>query len=214
MIDIRINGHRIFLLPVIKGLVSEAEVVKDAFQCAHPSRVFISISPEQLQMLGEKDTYHEYDPSMIEAAYAFFLNKFGAVEIPPPCYVQAYDLCQQQGIEVSALDMDEERFTELYCDNIGTMEMFRESRFAKKAPKKKFNLRSPQAFVKDWDAKVNSTRGFRSLEKAREEYMANLLQEECKSDGILVLIELERFDGILKLLNQNSTPLRADIPRS
>lgn len=200
MIEKRINGHRVFLLPVIKGLVSEAEAVKDAFQCARPKKVYISISPEQLLMLGQKEMYSEYDPSMIEAAYAYFLGNFGAVEIPPPCYVQAYDLCQEMGVESVALDMDEESFTELYCDTIGTFEMFRESRFAKKAPKKKFDLRSPQAFVKDWDSKVNSSKGFRSLEKAREKYMADLLQRECKSDGILVLIEYERFNGILELL--------------
>lgn len=201
MIEKRINGHRVFLLPVIKGLVSEAETVENAFQSVRPEKVFIPVSPEQLQMLGNKENYAEYDPSMIEAAYAYFLGNFGPVEIPPPCYVQAYDLCMQRGIEIAALDMDEESFTELYCDSIGTMEMFRESRFAKKAPKKRFDLRSAPAFVKDWDSKVNSTRGFRSLEKAREKFMADLLQQECRSDGILALIELERMDGVLALLD-------------
>jgi hypothetical protein len=195
MIEVNVEGHRLHILPVIKGLVSEADKVQDAFQKIRPRRALVSLSPEQLFMLGAKEQYHEYEPSMLEAAYAYFLDRFGSVEIPPPCYVRAYDLCQQEGVELLPLDMDEDSFTELYCEKVGTMEMFRESRFAKKAPKKRFDLSSPEAFVKDWDAKVNASRGFRSLEKARESYMADMIRRHATADA-LVLMELERLEGV------------------
>jgi hypothetical protein len=199
MIEKTVEGRRLFFLPVIKGLVSEADKVHEAFSTVKPERAMVSLSPEQLLMLGAKDRYSDYEPSMLEAAYAYFLDSFGSVEIPPPCYVRIHDLCQESDVELLPLDMDEYAFTELYCEHVGTMEMFRESRFAKKAPKKRFDLSSPEAFVKDWDAKVNSTKGFRILERARESFMAESIRRWAK-DGALVVMELERMDGVLRLL--------------
>ena len=200
MIEKTVEGRRLFFLPVIKGLVSEADKVNAAFSKTRPNRVMVSLSPEQLLMLGEKDQYQEYEPSMLEAAYASFLDRFGAVEIPPPCYVRIHDICKDNNVELVPVDMDENAFTELYCENVGTLEMFRESRFAKKAPKKRFDLSSPEAFVKDWDARVNASKGFRALEKSRESYMAESIRRWAKDDS-LVVIELERLDGVLGLLS-------------
>ncbi|MDH7509022.1 MAG: hypothetical protein QHH00_06455 [Methanomassiliicoccales archaeon] len=203
---VELNGTTINVLPVVKGLVSEESAVEKAFELVCPEVVGISISPEELEGLRRKEDYEKYEPSDLEIAYGNLLSLFGAVKIPPPCYVKALELSERTKTPLVAIDMDEEYYTEAYCNCIGTIDLLQESFFVRRLTRKKFDLSSPHNFVLDWDKKVNATSGFRKLLQMREQYMAErIMQMAPLYKKILAVVEYERANGIVANLERTST---------
>ncbi len=198
MRSVDLNGSVISILPVVRGLVSEEESVANAFREIGPDAVAVSISKEELEGLRRKEDYDKYEPSSLEIAYAENLSIFGKVEIPPPCFVKSLELCDQDKVPIIAIDMDEEKFSDMFCDSVGGLDLLRESLFARKAWKKKFDLSSPESFVIDWDRRVNRASGFRELERAREKHMAEALADAARTHKkILAVVECERVEGVV-----------------
>jgi hypothetical protein len=99
------------------------------------------------------------------------------------------------------MDMNEELYTETYCQEIGGLDLIRESMFVNRAHRKKFDLSSAGAFALDWDKKVNKPGGFRKLNRKREEHMAEVLRKLAgKYHRMLVVVEYERADNVADLL--------------
>jgi hypothetical protein len=207
MRSVDLNGSVISILPVVRGLVSEEESVANAFREIGPDAVAVSISKEELEGLRRKEDYDKYEPSSLEISYAENLSIFGKVEIPPPCFVKSLELCDQDKVPIIAIDMDEEKFSDMFCDSVGGLDLLRESLFARKAWKKKFDLSSPQSFVIDWDRRVNKAKGFRALERTREEHMAlSLVNLSKRCTSILAVIEFERSAGVEAFLKPCQEP--------
>jgi hypothetical protein len=199
MQEIEVNGSKVFALPVIKGLVSEGEKVRIAIQECQPTVVAVSISKEELEGLR---TYQgeEIELSDLEEAYKAGLEEFGKVQLPPPCYIEAVKACAEQNIALIPIDMNEDLFSERYCELVGGFELMKESYFSHRLARKKFNIESAEAFIKDYDQKINGGRGISALNREREEHMANALFDLASDrERILCLMELER-DGSFELL--------------
>jgi len=193
-----IDGVAVHVLGVVKGLVSEKAKVRDAILSLDPDVVGLSISAEELEALKVKEDYSKYEMSTLEEVYAVYLESFGPVELPTPAYVEAMELCAEKHIELVALDLSDAEYTEAYCENIGAMEIVRESFFSRSISRKRFNISSPEQFALDWDRKVNRAKGFRELEERREAHMAEELNVLAKAHKkVLAVIEIERADGVL-----------------
>jgi len=195
------NGHRIFLLPVIRGLVSERLKVSKALQECSPLVIAVSVSPEELEGL------HKYDGGEVEASnieeeiYMARLATFGEVSKPPPCFLEACDQAKELGLKIEALDLDNEDFTEAYVTNVSTVEMMTQSWIANKLRSPKLDAENPEEFVLRFDKAVNRKEGFRRLERAREAHMAKRLERLVgEAKATLALIELERLDGVKRAL--------------
>ena len=205
MRSIRIEAADISLLPVVKGLVSEEGAVSRSFDEVRPDVIAISVSREDLEGLHRREDYEKYEPSDLEIIYQAFLESFGEVRIPPPAYVRALEISEERGTPIIPIDMNEELYTETYCQNVRTRDMIRESFFARRATGKSYDLSSPEAFARSWDARVNRARGFRELERAREAHMANALRRlSGKYSKILAVIECERLEGVARTLEDGS----------
>ncbi len=201
MRSIRIDAATITLLPVVKGPVSESERVSEAYQEVRPDVIAVSISREDLDGLHRREDYDKYEPSDLEIIYQAFLEHFGEVRIPPPAYVRALELAELHGTPIIPVDMNEELYTETYCQKVRTRDMIRESFFARRATGKRYELSSAEAFACSWDARVNKARGFQELERAREEHMARALRNlGGKYSNILAVIECERAEGVARAL--------------
>ncbi|HOO04260.1 MAG TPA: hypothetical protein PLJ11_06010, partial [Methanomassiliicoccales archaeon] len=85
---IELNGSKVYVLPVIKGLVSEGEKVRAAILETRPEAVGVSISREELEGLRSYQG-EEIGLSALEEAYRAGLEEFGEVQLPPPCYLEA-----------------------------------------------------------------------------------------------------------------------------
>jgi len=197
------NGSRLAVLPVIKGLVSEGDKVVEAVAGFRPKVLGLSLSKEELGALKEGQSYDDYELTVPELAYKSGLEMFGPVQMPFPCYTKAIEISQAEKIPLLPIDMNEELFTDQYCQLVGGMEMVLGGMSDRRLYKRQFNLNSPEAFVRDYDRKVNNGEGYRKLMQLREEHMARtLIGMRRRYSDVLAVIELERADGVIRILDQ------------
>ena len=204
MKSIDVNGCRVDMLPVVKGLVSESEKVKSAASAGYDVYA-MSLGKEDIEAVGHREELKE-DQILedVDIVYLYYLGKFGETDVPTPAFSALVDVCAERSVAVHALDMDEESYSTVYCDLIRTLELLREGRLAKKAMRKKFDMSSAEAFALSWDKFVNDTKGFRELTRLREKYMANRIRLLSKGrKSMLAVIETERVDGVLSKLRDN-----------
>lgn len=200
MHEIELNGSRIFVLPVIKGLVSEGEKVRSAISEIRPQAVGISISKEELEGLRSYQG-EEIELSDQEEAYKAGLMEFGEVQLPPPCYTEAVKVTDELGIPQIPIDMNEELFSERYCELIGGLELMKESFLSHRVARKRFIMDSAEEFVLDYDKKVNGGRGISTLNGEREGHMAEVIvRSSSERSSVLVVVEVERFQGVIDAL--------------
>ncbi len=195
------GGSRIFVLPVIRGLVSEAEEVERAIEETKPDALGICVSKEELKTLGALGD-EEAEPSCAhEEAYMKGLQRFGDVRKPPPCYSECIAVARRLRVPCMAVDMNENLYTEAYCNFVSVVDVMKQTRDSRALLRKEFKAQSPGDFVLEFDSYVNRHNGFERLEQERERYIALRLSKMAdKWPRVLSLIEVERADGVLKHL--------------
>lgn len=193
-----LNGCKVTVLPIIKGLVSEydrvAEAITDQYDC-----IAVALGIEDIEIIKNSDTQEwEYDPSNLDSVYSHHLGSFGKVDIPVPAFKAVTDKCAELGISPFPLDYCDEEFTKMYCDCVSTFDLLKEKKILKKSMKTAFDKSSPEAFVKQWDDLVNTIKGQYTVSLRREEYMANQIRDLSNyKKNVLAIVECERVDGIL-----------------
>jgi hypothetical protein len=205
MIGIDVNGCRVDIMPVVRGLVSEYDRVRNAVSESYDTFA-VSLGKEDIIAVGLRDELDK-DDSLEDLAivYMYYLRDFGDTDAPAPAFSALIDACNDISKPVAPLDLDEESFSKVYCDKITTFELLKEGRLAKKAMKKKFDRSSAEAFALSWDDFVNGTKGFRELARLREKYMANRIKLLAKdSETMLVVVETDRINGIMSVLRNDT----------
>ncbi len=204
---IKIKSKKIYLLGVIKGLTVEVKTVQKAFTKLNPDAIALYLSePELLGLQSVIDGKTEQVPlSRYEVTYARKLayyaqqdpDKYGEVQVPPPCLVEGLKLGLKNKVPVVALDMNETSYADTFINNVSTIHLVRHSMRINKLRKKKFKVKTPEEFTYAWDSELTKLKGFKKLESARESYMARrLLELKDKFTCILAIIELERIEGV------------------
>ncbi|MBR2254829.1 MAG: hypothetical protein IJ856_03285 [Candidatus Methanomethylophilaceae archaeon] len=203
MISERIGDCRIDILPVVNGLVTEADKVTDAYggyEAYAASMGFEGI--EGIAHRGEIED--DFGVNELDIAYAKHLEKFGQVEMPSPAVCRLVDLCAKDGLKVIPLDMNDEEYSEAYIQCVKTLEFVKEHRVAKKGYRHTFQSPGPEELARDWDAFVNShIKGYGRLAETREKFIANQLKDTARfRKSVLAVIEVERVEGVLKALRE------------
>src|SRR6266511_3478982 len=86
---VALGGCRVHLMPVVRGLVSEAGRVRAAFSEVGPEAVALSISREELEGLRAFKGGNAQPDNPEEEVYVNGLGRYGEVRKPPPCFVEA-----------------------------------------------------------------------------------------------------------------------------
>lgn len=208
-------ASQIVLIGAIRGLVSEGDKIKNAFERLRPNVIGISISKESIQAMEEHITSEKELPepaNLEEEMYIEGMGDFGEVVRPPPCYSEAWKLSSKNNIPIKGLDMNEEHFTAAFCKFVSTIEMVRQGRCEKKWARHAFQAQTPEEFVIEWDNVINWLPGYRALERAREEWIAKSICLLAKKyDNILVIVELERLAGIKNFLTDMDCDFQTDV---
>jgi len=202
---LKVDGCTVHILGVIKGLKSETEKVRKAFEETKPDVVAISLSREEVE--GLKNMPDDYEPelSRYEEIYAEGLGRFGEVAAPPPCYVATLELAQHEGIPLIPVDMDEQSYTDLYCAVVPGTALFRHSTRTWLLKRRTFSDDGPEKFVLAWDKAVNNMEGFKTIESRRAQAMAKGIRKACAgSKDLLAVIELERAADVLDILRNET----------
>ncbi len=201
MITLQVKGCKVDILPVVNGLVSEADRVREEFTEHEAYGAALSI--EGIQCLkNRRNIEDEFDVSELDMVYADHMERFGEVEIPSPAMYTFIDLVTEQGKLCIPLDMNDYDFTEAYCDHVGVTEFVKEHHVAKKGMKMIFDGSTPEKLAKQWDNYVNShLKSYGKLSRLREQKIAEEIRDiaDYKKE-LLAIIEVERVEGVVALL--------------
>lgn len=189
------------LLGTIHGLKREGQRVRAACEDFGPDCLAVGIPREDVETLSAcstgGDKAVEFQTSDEQDYFFDCLATFGEVRVPPPDLVSAYLLSQERGLPLEALDMDDDRYAQIFTDHVSLLGLLRVSRKNRKARKRGFAAESPEAFVMEWDNRVNATKPFRAVEAERERHMAHRLVELTQRyQRILALLPYPRYDGV------------------
>ncbi len=201
MITVQVGDCTVDILPVVNGLVSEVDRVKQEFSDHDAYAAALSI--EGIQCLKNRRNIEDaFDVSELDMIYAAHMERFGEVEIPSPEMYTFIDLVTERGKICMALDFNDYEFTDLYCNTVGAMEFIKEHGVAKKGMKRIFDGATPEKLAKQWDDFVNSSiRSYGELSKKREEHIAKEIKDIAGfKQNLLAIVEVERVDGIIAQL--------------
>jgi hypothetical protein len=200
MVDVMLAG-------AIRGLVSEGEWIIKEIHEFRPDTVALSISKEGLiAMRSHLDSGAEEAglDNLEEEIYVAGLEAFGEVRKPPPCFAGALNTAVELGIQVEPLDLDDEEYTNAYCRNISTLEVISQGRCQRRIARHRFQARSAEEFVLEFDEIVNRQKGFQKLEVEREEHMATEVARLASNRNcVLAIIEIERLQGVVRALEDS-----------
>ncbi len=203
MYEREINGSKIYLIGIVKGLVTEADKVKENLDSLEFDVGALPISKEELEGLKdfiEQDDDIDIEPNKVEKMYAERLSKFGEVSLPPPSYVFLLKFCEERNIKTESLDMDEEHYTMAYCDHVTGTQWLRQAFREKSLSRKKIKAETPKEFALRWDEVINKLKGYQALENHREEVIAKNIKRISKKGDVFCIVEVERMDGIIENL--------------
>ncbi len=202
MIEVQVGDCRVCILPIVNGIVSEADRVREAF--GGFEAYALSIGVEGIEAIRQKAHLEgEFEVSEIDLAYAHRMQELTGetVEIPSPAMCVLVELCAEQGITVIPLDMNDADFTELYCETVKAWDFVKEHRLAKKGMKRRFASTTPEEFARDWDDYINGVKGYRLVSEKREAYIADQIRDVARyRNSLLAVIEVERVEGVLRHL--------------
>ena len=202
MISIRIGDCDIDIIPIIKGLVSEKEKVIEALSKKEYETAGVSWGIEEIEAVRKRDEITgDNETNDIDIIYLYKLKEFGDVDMPDPAFTYVVDEFSKKGISVIPLDMADQEFAEAYCNEVSTLDFLRENKIVKKMMKKEFTASSPEEFMTEWDSLINEVKGYRKMNKVKERFVAEQIMDIAKyRKNALVLVEYERCDGILSII--------------
>ncbi len=197
---IRRSGTRVSVLGVVKGLISEGKLVENLIRKKMPEKVALGISKEELEGLrsATAEDLEELSLTKYENNFLAGLSRFGEVGFPPPCFLAAVDVSDELGIEIVPLDLPEEDFTELYCQQVKTSHLVFHTLKRPVFDRTSNQGDKPEDYAVWWDGKVNGYGGFKVLQTARESHMA---REMKKLDGdVLAFIGVARAENAYEII--------------
>ncbi len=197
MISLEINECQVDILPVVNGLSSEADKVREAYGGYEAYAASLGIEALEALRKREEIGVDDIEVSELDISYAKKMAYFGDVQTPSPAFCELVDLCVADGKTVIPLDMRDEDFDEAYMQCVKATEFTSVHRLAKKIYKAKLDTASPEALAKDIDRMVAKVKGFGRLNERREEYIANEIKDVANyRKSLLCVIECERVNGI------------------
>lgn len=202
MMSIVIGGCKVDVMPIVNGVESEAEKVEKAYGGYEAYGVSLGI--EGIQAIRSRATItDEFEVSELDLVYAKRMEELTGecVSMPSPAICKIVDLVSSDGGNVIALDMNDEDFTEMYCETVPALDFVKEHRLAKKGIKRRFKSTVPADFALEWDAYVNTVKGYRRVCENRERHIAEEILDTAKYKGsLLAIVEVERAKGVFSIL--------------
>ena len=202
MNSLRIGECDIDIIPIIKGLISEKDKVIDAMSKKDYETAGVSWGIEEIEAVRRRsEITGDNETNDLDIIYLHNLKRFGDVDMPDPSFTYAVDEFSKKGVSVIPLDMSDDEFAEAYCREVSTFDFLRENKIVAKAIKKEFTAETPEEFALEWDSLINEIKGYRKMNAVKEEFIAHQIVDIAKYRRcILALVDYERFDGIMSIL--------------
>ena len=198
-------GATVLLLAPVRGLSVDAQAVGPALEKFRPEAIGAGVASEELRGLVEYFVDAPAEPvvplTATELSEVRGLSRFGEVRVPNPAFLEALRWGRGRGVEVTALDPDEEATASLFTEHIGYVELVRrtvrEHRLGRAPP----TPSSADSFALEWDRTIAGGRGSRRFAAARDEHLVGAARRLSEGRGrVTVLVDRERFESVRERL--------------
>lgn len=159
MISVNIEGCRVDILPIVNGLVSEVQKVRDRYGRYEAYAVALGIEGIEAIQYRHSLPDESFEVNEIDIVYAERMTHFGEVQLPSPAFCEIIDSCTRDKIKVIPLDMKDEDYDNLYIESVSAFQFTNQHRLAKKGMKAKLDMSSAEAMAKSWDEYLSKNRG-------------------------------------------------------
>lgn len=206
MISLRMGNCDLDIIPVIKGLVSEKDKVVEALSKKEYETAGVSWGIEEIEAVRRRaEITGDNETNDLDVVYLYKLKAFGDVDMPDPAFTYIVDEFSKKNVSVIPLDMSDDEFAEAYCREVSTFDFLKEGKIVSKAMKREFDNSSPEKFIMEWDALINEVKGYRKMNRVKEEFIAGQIADVAKyRKNALILVDYERLDGIMTALRESN----------
>ena len=129
------------------------------------------------------------------------LAAFGDVELPPPSFSAAVKRADSRAVEVVALDMDDDEYTDLFVKHVTYWQLVRYSRAVRAL--RKLKATGAEGLARAWDARVRAIKGFGALERERERKVAASLARLLEAHArVMAVVDLPLVDSVVAELGR------------
>jgi hypothetical protein len=207
------------VLGAVRGLVAEGDRVRDRLDRIRPTAVGIAISPDELTGLREYFVGPDTEPVVplapTEAGEVRGLARYGEVGVPNPAAVEAIRWSDAAGATVEALDPSDDDYSEWFADSISYLELVRRTLRERKVVKRPPTPPTADEFATTWSGTINKGRGSRRLTARRDEAVVDGLGRlRARYATVLLLVDRERFDGVIERLSDGFPAVRTPDDRT
>ncbi len=194
------DGRNIRVYSGVRGLVSHGEDLSRQLSTMNPEVILATISPAEVDGLRAflKDPF-EMNLSDYEIIYGIRLRKYGEVMTPPPIYIEVIKYAERSSCQVIGIDMDDESFNKAYTENIGSLDLLRDSLRKKRVLNADYHDTNEYEFAEAWAEKQKSIRGRRRLEEARQSNINSRVMDFADHSYVenhLIVCDHEFFSGL------------------
>lgn len=204
MIPLKVGNCRVDILPVVNGLVSEAEKVRRAYGKYEAYGASMGIEALEAILKREEIGVGDTEVSEIDIVYSERMSRWGEIQVPSPAFCELVDLCARDGLTVIPLDMGDEDFDSAFVGTVSAVEFTTVHRLAKKGMTVKLDMSSPEATARAWDRYISKKKGFAKMNRIKEEYVAKEIVDTSKyRKSLLAVIECERAYEVAELVKKN-----------
>jgi hypothetical protein len=200
------TGHGLLLLAPVRGLATEVAPLTRSLDEFGPAAVGLGLSREEMQGLIDYFVVPDGEPvvplTSNELNEVRGLSRFGEVRVPNPSFVEVLRWGVHRNVAVEPLDPSEEGSAELFAEHIGYVELVRRTVRERRAGKAPPTPATPDDFAVEWERRIASGRGSRSLARARDSHLAERARALASDHGrVAVVVDRERFGGVRGLLD-------------
>ena len=201
------------VLGPVRGLVSEATSVRSRLEANRPAALGIAISTDEMDGVREYFVGAPTEPVVplapTEAAEIRGLARYGEVSVPNPSVLTALRWADAASVPVSALDPDDDQYATWFAGSIGYFELVRRTLRERRLGKRPPEAPTADAFALAWSDTIDHGSGSRRLRARRDEAVVEgVAKLRARYPSVGVVVDRERFDGVVELLGGESFPVR------
>jgi hypothetical protein len=201
------------VLGPVRGLLAEAEPVRQRLTASRPGVVGVAVSPDEL--IGLRDYFVQATTEPVvplaptEAAEIRALSRYGDIAVPNPAVLAAIGWADAAGIPVEAVDLDDDRYATLFADTIGYFELVRRTLRERRVGRKPPHPPTADEFAIAWSNTIEHGAGSRRLRARRDAAVVEAVGRlKARFPSVGVVVDRERFDGVVQILESGGTLVR------
>ncbi|MCI4349716.1 MAG: hypothetical protein L3J93_05820 [Thermoplasmata archaeon] len=205
------SGSEFLLLGTVRGLASEVPPLLERLGAFAPDAIALGVSPDELNGVRAYFAHASSEPIVTlaptESAEVRALAHYGDVRVPNPTVPAVLAWGESHGIPVEPVDPSDDRFAEMFAQQIGYFELVRRTLRERHLARHPPTPPTAEEFALEWGRPPSERGGSSRLILRREESVASSIRVLAQRHArVAVVIDRERFEPLEAALGTSPLP--------